>query len=679
MLTEQETTISIASSTSGPIEYKVGDIVAESYEILSVLAQGSMGVLFKVRHTTLDQVYALKIVAPDKLNEANWKRFEQEAKVLGQLNHANIVQIFNMGLDGNGCPFYVMELLEGQTLADYLSEHQKLTLEQFIDIFVQVCAGLEQVHQKEFVHRDIKPSNLVLTQLDGKINVKIIDFGIVRQDGIRALTQNEQGLTVPGEIFGSPLYMSPEQANGEQIDLKSDIYSLGCTMYESISGKPPFCGESAFATLMMHQESEPEPIEREDIRADVLTEISHIIEKAMKKKSFQRFQSVKDLSKRIFALKALRATGGGQGIRGARVDEEETNFGEVLATPPAPPAPQPSTFKPMLVAGLAVLIIGGIGAAVLQPGSRESKADPVARQAKVAAPVAPSSTDATPEIITAPDKDFIHAKSPITSVVTGPGGNKVRRFYLDDKYSIGEFFGGGLKGKKFKGQFDSPDIQPVSFASGDSIKSYPEVYKRFDDGAISDLRLNGALSLPPVSLLKSWKNLGSLQFEDMNLERSGFVKELGQLKDLKALTFTNTQFASKDLIDSGVLPRLTSLRLIDAQYKPILPALLKCKKLDKLALRGAKLDAADWKVISALNVQDLDLSRNTLSKQNFQDLAKMKNLRMLSLAHANFKEQDLLLLSKCSKLTALKSDDRKDYDNAYALLAKRMPKLQIKR
>jgi hypothetical protein len=152
---------------------------------------------------------------------------------------------------------------------------------------------------------------------------------------------------------------------------------------------------------------------------------------------------------------------------------------------------------------------------------------------------------------------------------------------------------------------------------------------------------------------------------------------LGQLKKLQFLTFTSTPYSAKELVESGVLSGLRSIRFIDSSYKQVLPALPACKNLLKLSIRGASPDAKDWKIITSLKIDDLDLSRDNLSKQNFVDLAKLKNLDTLSLAHAKFNGKDLLLLANCKKLAKLKIDSRIDYEEAYEKLAKRMPKLEL--
>ena len=203
------------------------------------------------------------------------------------------------------------------------------------------------------------------------------------------------------------------------------------------------------------------------------------------------------------------------------------------------------------------------------------------------------------------------------------------------------------------------------------------MYKRFDDGAINDLHIDSAKVLPSIEVLKTWKNLGSIEFQDTTLGNSGYTKQLGQLKKLQFLTFTNTPYSAKELVESGVLSGLRSIRFIESPYKPVLPALPACKNLLKLSIRGASPDAKDWKIITSLKIDDLDLSRDNLSKQNFVDLAKLKNLDTLSLAHAKFNGKDLLLLANCKKLAKLKIDSRIDYEEAYEKLAKRMPKLEL--
>ncbi|MFA6559394.1 MAG: serine/threonine-protein kinase, partial [Candidatus Obscuribacterales bacterium] len=240
-------TIVFTTPSNTPVAYTPGDIVGDSYVLLSLLAKGGMGVLFKARHLQLDRIFALKLLPPSQISETNWRRFEIEGRALAQLNHPNIVQIYNMGVDPKGCPFYVMELLEGQSMTEYTDE-RSMPIGQFIQSFKDVCSALQLTHSKGIVHRDIKPSNLFIMQStssssssnsnsssssSSKIrSTKVVDFGIARLTGIEG--QNQQGLTRPGEVFGSPAYMSPEQTEGSTVTFASDIYSLGCTMYAAL-------------------------------------------------------------------------------------------------------------------------------------------------------------------------------------------------------------------------------------------------------------------------------------------------------------------------------------------------------------------------------------------------------------------------------------------------------------
>ncbi len=182
---------------------------------------------------------------------ASQERFKSEARAAMNLRHERLMAVSDYGLTASGQPFLVMEFVQGKGLDALLDEQKCLKTEEFFDIFQQVCDGLAHVHEKGVVHRDIKPSNIMLTKTNhDKWLVHIVDFGIAKvlptgQGAVQHLTQT-------GEVFGSPLYMSPEQCKGRAVDARSDIYSLGCVMFESLTGSPPHQGESAIETLMMH-------------------------------------------------------------------------------------------------------------------------------------------------------------------------------------------------------------------------------------------------------------------------------------------------------------------------------------------------------------------------------------------------------------------------------------------
>jgi eukaryotic-like serine/threonine-protein kinase len=239
------------SGDSASADLGAGVIVGGHYKVKAMLGRGGMGVVYRVEHTQFGRDFALKILAAEQITEDNWRRFQLEGKALAKLEHRNIVKIYDMGVYGSHCPYYVMDLLEGPSLADYLAENGPLDLAQAVEIFAQIGSGLSFAHKAGLIHRDIKPSNIILTGLLDRLLVKIVDFGLVKIVG--ATVGSVQSQTATGEVFGSPFYMSPEQCMGEKVDTRSDIYSLGCTLFEALTGRPPFRGENAMATVMMHQ------------------------------------------------------------------------------------------------------------------------------------------------------------------------------------------------------------------------------------------------------------------------------------------------------------------------------------------------------------------------------------------------------------------------------------------
>lgn len=288
-------------------ELKRGTLVGGAYRILSKLGKGGMGCVYRARHEVLEKDFALKVLTEQDADNQNWLRFQAEAKVIAKLDHPNIVKVYNLGLHEGTLPFYAMDLLEGEGLESVLARLGPLPLSDLIPIFEQVADGLFYAHRHGVVHRDIKPANIMLiVESDDRPTVKLLDFGIAKKSGIETLAN--QGLTAPGEIFGSPLYMSPEQCTGRKVDTRSDIYSLGCTLFECLTGKLPFQGENAFVTISMHQSQTP-PTLKEASGKDFPEGIEHLVARCLKKRPDDRYQSMQDLSvdlKRIEQGKGLQ-------------------------------------------------------------------------------------------------------------------------------------------------------------------------------------------------------------------------------------------------------------------------------------------------------------------------------------------------------------------------------------
>ena len=278
--------------------YVSGAIVGGNYRLKKLIGKGGMGYVFCAEHTIIGQDYALKLLAPEQINETNWRRFQSEGKAIARLNHTNIVRIYNMGVDRDQCPFYVMDLLYGVSLADVLLKAGAVKPSVAIEIFLQICRGLTYAHQIGVVHRDIKPSNIILRgqeaqaieDKDGIPEVKIVDFGIAKL--IRIEGDSLQHITNTGEIFGTPLYMSPEQCMGDNIDARSDIYSLGCTLYETLVGEPPFRGQNAMETVLMHMENEPPHLSSVLPESHLVLSLDLLVTKMLKKDPQQRHQNM---------------------------------------------------------------------------------------------------------------------------------------------------------------------------------------------------------------------------------------------------------------------------------------------------------------------------------------------------------------------------------------------------
>ncbi len=276
-----------------------GTIIAERYRIDSVVGKGGMGVVYKAHQIHMDRVVALKMMLQQStLGSQDYRRFKREAQAASLLDHPNIVTIHDFDY-ADGRAYLSMDYLEGASLDQCLLD-KTLTLDQFRHIFSQACAALQHAHDKGIVHRDLKPSNLMITERRGDQQfLVILDFGLVK---MMEAAGTDHKLTVTNMVLGSPLYMSPEQCRAVGIDHRSDIYSLGCVMYEALTGIPPLHADSIFDQMSKHISETPRPMREVVPGLYVPPALERLIFQAMAKTAAERPQSMKELADAIEAV-----------------------------------------------------------------------------------------------------------------------------------------------------------------------------------------------------------------------------------------------------------------------------------------------------------------------------------------------------------------------------------------
>lgn len=372
------------------------------YRLLSQLGAGGMGVVYLAEHLGLRKSVAVKLLRGELSRDPTFtRRFEQEAIAASQIGHEHIVNVTDLGRTPTGELFYVMELLEGESLGALLLRERYLPLWRAVPILTQVCRALEAAHARGIVHRDVKPQNVMLLRRQEQADfVKVVDFGISKvMQG-----QPASGLTEAGAILGTANYMAPEQASGGTVDARADVYSVGVLTYEVCTGTLPFRGDNTFATMLQHLEATAEPPSRRRPDLGLPPELDALVLSAL----------AKDPAARP-TLEAFRA--GLEALVPGRVPLQLTPAmatSRVPALPPAvSPAPAPPAvaepIEPTVVSTQSLeavhrarrggLLVGGVGTLLLLGGmglwaatSRTPAVEPPAVSAPVEAPAPAAET-----------------------------------------------------------------------------------------------------------------------------------------------------------------------------------------------------------------------------------------------------------------------------------------------
>ncbi len=277
-----------------------GWTLGERYLIHEMLGKGGMGVVYRAEHVHLKRAVAVKILNKNNvLDERDVRRFKLEAQITSGLNHPSLVQVYDFGFTDDDSPFIVMEYLQGRTLAEILRDAGRVYHHTATCIFVQLCDALAHAHENKLVHRDIKPSNVMIGGSPQSPSVKLLDLGLSK---LMMPTPEQEDLTMRGEIFGSPLYMSPEQWLTRPVDERSDMYSMGCLIYETLTGDVPFKGSGFMDTGFKHMNEFPRLLREICPEAAIPAALEDITLKLLAKNPDHRIQSMVELKQLLLSV-----------------------------------------------------------------------------------------------------------------------------------------------------------------------------------------------------------------------------------------------------------------------------------------------------------------------------------------------------------------------------------------
>ncbi|MCS6912355.1 MAG: serine/threonine-protein kinase [Myxococcales bacterium] len=317
---------------TAPPDPLVGKVLADRFEILSRIGEGGTGVVYKARQIAVDRMVAIKVLGAHVSQDPSWvKRFHNEARAAARLDHPNTVRLIDFGETKEGLLFIAMEFLQGRSLAEEIARIGRLPPQRMLRILQQMCRSLHEAHTHGIIHRDIKPDNVFLVDVKGSGDfVKVLDFSVAKIDAPDAQA------TRAGLVFGTPAYMSPEQARGVKLTPQSDIYSCGIVAYEMLTGKPPFEAKLPMEVVMMHLRQKPAPL------TGFPEQVAALVMKALEKQPQHRQQSAEEMAEEcqrcldLYYPRQTPATG-----MQALVSERGTQEQAASTGPAAPPSPLP--------------------------------------------------------------------------------------------------------------------------------------------------------------------------------------------------------------------------------------------------------------------------------------------------------------------------------------------------
>lgn len=646
-----------AGGNIGAPVLQIDEVVAERYKVLKLLGHGGMGSVYKVEHVIFRQLFALKTLSGQNYPEVAIRRFQKEAQAAMKLNHTNLVRAHDFGILPSHHPFYIMDLIEGENLSEYSKRVGIISFEEILRIFIPVCFALAYAHSEGIVHRDIKPGNIMLDKSGGLTDSyipKVVDFGIAK------LTDSESGesvnLTRTGEIFGTPLYMSPEQCLGTKIDHRTDIYSLGCVIYEVLTGAPPFHGESALNLMLKHQTEKPASLKEGSMGREFPEALEKIVARTLEKDPDRRYQNFLDLAE---ALAVLQRSGG----------EPATNL-TLAKTLPQIVKPVSSRTGARFWKSPIVLAIAGMLFGLLIGYMLPKQAGPVTEKPEEK----PEETESAASLVFEQDRVLI-STGQYFQKLDGSGPGALRVFKFPNTFSLGSLqyvdkWGNLIQNRSARGIVEIPISSPVNLSvRQEDLRMHPNLLKGFGDYDINNLHLARASTTnegfahnadiefdAALAFCSRWKALSFLNVYDTTVTDVG-LRAVRDCPSLINLALIETSCTAAGVRELRCYPDFATIDISGiAGGKSLIEPLSRSKRLNNIGIKNLDLTDDDVRQISTAKglvimnlgnnrrvtdesvkylkqlplLTELNVAFTSISPKSIAAFASMKNLRKLS-------------------------------------------------
>lgn len=656
------------------MHFRTGDTIDKDYLVMQTLGSGGAGQVYLVNQIALQRQAALKVLTVSSQDNQAWRRFYNEAQLIGKMSHPNIIRVFNFGMHQERLPYYVMEVVEGDTLDSSIKKYGAIGTLEACELFLDIASALSYAHEKGVVHRDIKPGNIVLVDAVGGrgYKAKLLDFGIAKLTGKQDYKQQE--ITHAGEVVGSPLYMSPEQCSGGEVDERSDVYSLGCTIYETMTGTPPFRGQNVMETVMKHFQEKPPTLASRMPGEYIPPRLEQLIQKSMAKDPGERYQTMLQMGRELedirrtleinlnadqqeAARKAVNTTINIEGPDKREKIREENNRRRIIKIS-------------AISLGILLLIFGGWQGYTAYQLKTQTKKVQLSEASGLT--MAKGLTTPQPKLPDAPAQGS-YLQQPVEIIGEKPNQIIMRHYKFRPTPPIGKFE--IQSHPKFIDQtlvnpdeMEVPLGRLVRFYPSAEFLSHPELFQGFDATALTVINFAGDFSSKANTIMmdsnmgECLKNITHIQaIHSLNMVESSLsdndLSTLDKLKKLRHLNIDRTEVTCPGLAEHAeMLQNLESFTSEDlpGPVKPLVEVLSQSKELRMLGMRSNDLTLEDCKLLGeSRSIHYLSLIKCGITDDGIKLICQNPNIISLTIRENPVTPDSIPVFAKLKNLTSI--------------------------